>query len=83
MMKRKEAEDGIRALALDWMSETDHRPKPGWYPSLADFKKWLEANHRSLYLNFRSEIGAQTEVEGWFESAIAGYWRQMPVTPRP
>ncbi|MGY4460285.1 hypothetical protein ACVWYI_004245 [Bradyrhizobium sp. LB13.1] len=77
MLKRREAEDGIRRLALEWMRETDYRPKPGWYPSFSDFKQWLEANHRSLYLNFRSEIGAQTEAEGWFEAEIGNYCRQM------
>lgn len=77
MMKRKEAEDGIRRFALDWSRETNYRPKPGWYPSFSDFKRWLEANHRSLYLSFRSQVDAETEAEGWFESEIANYQRQM------
>lgn len=83
MMKRKEAEDGIRHLALAWMRETDYRPKQGWYPSFPDFKKWLEANHRSSYLNFRSEIDAATEAEGWFESEIANYWRHVNARGMP
>ena len=74
-MKKKEAEDGIKRLAIEWMHGTGYRPKQGWYPSFSDFKDWLEANHRSLYLNFRSEIGAETEAEQWFEAEIKGYWQ--------
>ena len=75
MMKRKEAEDGIRHFSIEWMHETNYCPKPGHYPSFSDFKQWLEKHHRSLYLNFRSQIGAENEAEQWFESEIDRYWR--------
>jgi hypothetical protein len=77
MMKRKEAEDGIRHLSIEWMHETNYRAKPGHYPSFSDFARWLETKHRSLYLNFRSQVGARDEAEGWFESEIRNYWRDL------
>lgn len=75
MMKRKEAEDGIRHLALKWMHETNYQPKPGWYPSFSDFKTWLEVKHHGVYLRFRSQTNSDAEAEGWFESEIRDYWK--------
>jgi len=79
MHRRAEAEKAIRHLALEWMRETDYRPKPGWYPSFNGFTAWLEGKHMSHYLNFRSRVGARFEAEGWFESEIKKYWRSRAV----
>lgn len=77
MMTRKEAEDGIRHLALKWMHETDFRAEPKNYPSFLAFKRWLDDNHHGLHLRFRSQISAEAEAEGWFESEIRNYWRSI------
>ncbi|KYK49923.1 hypothetical protein A1D31_39445 [Bradyrhizobium liaoningense] len=77
MHKKADAEQHIRHLALEWMHETDYRPKPGHYPSFGAFKTWLESKHYSHYLLFRSRSDAGAEAEGWFEAEIRDYWRDM------
>jgi hypothetical protein len=77
MHKKADAEQKIRHLALEWMHETDYRPKPGHYPSFGAFKTWLESKHYSHYLEFRSRSDPRSEAEGWFEAEIRDYWRSM------
>jgi hypothetical protein len=76
MHKKAEAENAIRRLALEWMSETGYEQKPGHYPSFGAFTTWLEAKHYSGYLKFRSRgASPRFEAEGWFEAEIRDYWR--------
>ncbi len=77
MDTRAEAEEAIRRLALEWMSESGYQPRRGHYPSFGAFTTWLESKHYSHYLNFRSKIDPRHEAEGWFESAIKNYWRSV------
>lgn len=70
MMKRAEAEAGIRDLATKWARETGYKPRQGHYPSFADFRSWVELQHYGNYFSFRSTVGAAHDAEQWFEDEI-------------
>jgi hypothetical protein len=75
MYKREEAEQAVRHLATQWADEVDFRRKVSHYPSFSDFRAWVRSKGYGGYFNFRSEIGCNTEAEGWFESEIQASWR--------
>ena len=79
MQKKADAERAVRHLAIEWMHETGYEQKPGHYPSFGAFRTWLESKHYSLYLNFRSRVGARNEAEGWFEDEIRKHWRAREI----
>ncbi|BAV45199.1 hypothetical protein MesoLj113a_47180 [Mesorhizobium sp. 113-1-2] len=81
MHKKADAKEAIERLALEWMRETGYQKKAGHYPNFGTFKTWLEGKHFSHYLNFRSNVGTDTEASGWFETEINEYWRMINSGP--
>ncbi|MBR1219927.1 hypothetical protein JQ557_18105 [Bradyrhizobium sp. U87765 SZCCT0131] len=73
-MKKSEAEPAIRTLATQWFNTlpADEQVHPSFYA----FKAWLSANHYSLYLNFRSRMGADYDAEMWFDDELGQNWRR-------
>ena len=76
MVTRKEAEEAIRHLALEWVGQSGFTPAPGNYASFRNFTTWLEDQGYGHYLKFRSRIDARSEAEGWFESVVKSWSRR-------
>ncbi len=75
MMKRAEAEAGIRHLATKWAEETGYKPRQGHYPSFSEFRSWVERQHYGNYFDFRSTVGAAYDAEQWFEDEVTRWSR--------
>jgi hypothetical protein len=70
-MKKTEAQPAIRRLVHEWANATGFDRKSGEQPSFADFKTWLSEKHYAHYLlSFRSEGGAATNAEQWFDEEL-------------
>jgi hypothetical protein len=58
-MRMAECEQAVRHLCHVWASECGIPSEPKEQPSWTQFKLWLQNNHYSHYLNFRSTTSAE------------------------
>jgi len=73
-MKKSECEDAFQQLFSDWgtsLSETQLS-----HPSYYAFKHWVQSKGYSRYFNFRSRMGADYDVELWFDIFFKQTWRR-------
>ena len=75
MMKKAEAEQGVRELCHRWADARGIPPAPKDQPSFADFCAWVETNPHSHHFTFRSTMPAMDEVERWFDEEFKQTWR--------
>jgi hypothetical protein len=73
---KAEAEQAVRHLVHVWAKETGLRGTSEENPSFLSFKTWLETNHYSHYLKFRSVAGPRYDAEMWFDHELKQMWRR-------
>lgn len=73
-MKKQECEKAIRYLCSEWAKLRGVIIPPKEQPSFMDFFSWLRQNHNQ-YLNFRSTLPVEDQVEAWFDDELKQKWR--------
>ncbi len=74
-MKKSECEPAIRSLCHDWAKAIGMHEPPIDQPSFSAFKSWLRENGYGHFLDFRSRMGSDDEVEMWFDQEFKQTWR--------
>ncbi|WFS02750.1 hypothetical protein [Rhizobium tumorigenes] len=67
-MLKSEAEAAIPTLIGKWLLTRPESAKE--QPSFSSFKTWLDDNHFSNYLSFKSTAGPMYDVELWFDREL-------------
>jgi hypothetical protein len=74
-MNRPEAEKIHRVMIHDWARETGFSVASGGHPSFSVYKDWATEKSPSLF-GFRSRMGADYDVELWFDQELKQLWRR-------
>jgi hypothetical protein len=74
-MTKEKCEHAIRHLCHVWARECGVPPEPQEPPSWSQFKSWLQKNHYSHFLNFKSTASADSVAENWFDQEFKQTWR--------
>lgn len=75
IVKKDEAEQGIRHLCGLWAKEKGYRQTSDEMPSFSEFVGWVRDRYPQ-YLDFRSRMGAMYDAEAWFDEEFRQTWRR-------
>lgn len=76
-MKKSEAETVIRQIVGLWREEHSLPPPDGSQNySYAAFKNWAGEKGYGHYWRFRSAMGAEYDIELWFDDELRQAWRR-------
>jgi hypothetical protein len=76
MNKKEDSKKAILQAIHMWAKERGISPSPDYHASFLDFKAWLDENHFSHYLKFRSVAGPDYDAEMWFDEEMKQRWRR-------
>lgn len=75
-MTRAEAEQAITHLVHKWRHDSGQTEVPASNLHYSDFRAWLNVAGYGHYLQFRSTMGADHDVELWFDQELGQMWRR-------
>lgn len=73
-MKKDECKEALHQLFGDWGAGLSDEQLE--HPSYYAFKNWAHGKGYSRYFNFRSRMGADYDIDLWFDIYFKQMWRR-------